>query len=116
MQVIGGSGNTQKPFVAFPSPGTFPSGAMHASFSPVDQTGWTIQSSQIDLSAATVTVTDGGQDKPVTTTQLVQGYGDTFALRFNPQGWMTEAGHTYAVEVTGASQPIDYEVDVVDCE
>lgn len=116
MQVIGGSGNTQKPFVAFPSPGVFPSGAMTASWAPVDETGWTVQSSEIDLTGASVTVTDGGQDRPVSVVHLQQGYGDTFALRFNPQGWTTQAGHTYAVSVTGASQPIDYEVEVVDCE
>jgi hypothetical protein len=116
MQVIGGSGNTQVPFVAFPSPGVFPSGAMTASFASVDQTGWTVQSSQIDLTGASVTVTDGGQDMPVDVVHLQQGYGDTWALRFNPQGWTTQAGHTYAVSVTGGSQPIDYEVEVVDCQ
>jgi hypothetical protein len=42
----------------------------------------------------------------------VQG---TYAIRFNPSGWTTQAGRTYAVSVTGISTPINYSVQVVDC-
>jgi hypothetical protein len=32
-----------------------------------------------------------------------------------PNGWTTQTGHTYTVTVTGASQPISYNVEVIDC-
>ena len=51
-----------------------------------------------------------------TVVQLMGGYGSTYALRFNPNGWTTAAGHTYHVSVTGASQAIEYDVEVVDCK
>ena len=34
---------------------------------------------------------------------------------FVPQGWKATSGHTYKVTVTGASMPISYQVEVVDC-
>ena len=36
-------------------------------------------------------------------------------LRFNPDGWPTEAGRTYSVSVTGIPMEINYDVSVVDC-
>ena len=62
-----------------------------------------------------VTVTAGGQDRPVTVTQLLSGYGSSSAIRFNPNGWTTQAGTTYSVSVTGISTPIQYDVQVVSC-
>ncbi|MCC6904147.1 MAG: CAP domain-containing protein, partial [Polyangiaceae bacterium] len=115
MQVIGGSGSAGKQWVAFPPGGEVPVQMFKASFSSLDQTGWTIQSDSIALAGAQVTVTDGGANQPVTVTQLQGGYGSKYALRFNPQGWTTQAGHTYSVSVSGVSQPIAYDVKVVSC-
>jgi uncharacterized protein YkwD len=115
MWVLGGSGPGAPPFTAWPSPGYFPLQAMQASFVSVDQTGWTIQSDSIDLGSADVTITDGGNDKPVSVASLAGGYGSTYAIKITPQGWTTEAGHTYSVSVSGVSQPIAYDVSVVDC-
>lgn len=115
MQVIGGSGKAGKPYVAFPPGGEVPIQMFTASYTSLDSTGWTIQSDSISLSGAQVTVTDAGAAKPVTVTQLQGGYGSTHALRFNPQGWTTQAGHTYSVSVSGTSQPISYDVKVVSC-
>jgi hypothetical protein len=115
MQVIGGSGKAGKQWVAFPPGGEVPFQMFKASYASLDSTGWTIQSDSINLSAAQVTVTDGGVSKPVTVTQLKGGYGSSYAIRFNPQGWSTEAGHTYKVSVSGTSQPIAYDVKVVSC-
>ena len=114
--VIGGNGGSNAPFVAFPSPGVWPLQAMTASFGSVDDTGWTIQSDSIDLGSASVTITDGGNSLPVTVSQLLGGYGSSYAIRINPQGWTTAAGHTYQVSVSGVSAPIDYSVEVVDCD
>jgi uncharacterized protein YkwD len=115
MWVIGGSGAVNPAFTAWPSPGLFPIQAMNASFQSVDQTGWTIQSSSIDLGGAQVTVTDAGQSKPVKVTQLANNYGSTYAISMIPEGWTSQAGHTYAVSVAGVSQAISYEVQMVDC-
>lgn len=115
MWVIGGSGNQNPTFIAFPSPGKFPIQAMTASFQSVDQTGWTIQSSALDLTGAQVTITDNGQNKPVAVAQLLNNYGSTWAIKITPQGWTSEPGHTYAVSVAGLAQQITYQVEIVDC-
>jgi len=115
LQVIGGSGAAGKQYVAFPPGGEVPLQMFTAAYASLDNTGWTIQSDSITLSGAQVTVTDAGAAKPVTVTQLQGGYGSKFALRFNPQGWTTQAGHTYSVSVSGTSPPISYDVKVVSC-
>jgi uncharacterized protein YkwD len=115
LRVIGGSGNAGKPWMGFPPAGQVPFQMFNASFSSVDSVGWTVQSDSINLSGAAVTVTDGGNNMPVTVSQLAGGYGSQYAIRFNPQGWQTQAGHTYAVSVTGVSSPINYSVEVVNC-
>ncbi len=74
-----------------------------------------MQSDSINLSGAQVSVTDGGMDRPVTQNTLAANYGSSHAVRFVPQGWSAQAGHTYHVSVTGASKPIDYDVEVVAC-
>ncbi|MFO0571882.1 MAG: CAP domain-containing protein, partial [Polyangiaceae bacterium] len=115
LQVIGGSGAANKAWTAFPPPGDVPLELWSVSWTSLDQTGWTIQSDSISLSNAQVTVTDAGANKPVTVTPLSSGYGSSYAIRFNPQGWTAQAGHTYSVNVTGTSQPISYQVKVVAC-
>jgi hypothetical protein len=115
MMVIGGSGNANKQWTAYPPPGQVPLELFNVSFQTLDSTGWTVQSDSINLGGAQVTVTDGGTNRPVTVTPLNGGYGSSYAIRFNPQGWSTQAGHTYSVSVTGIATPINYDVVVVNC-
>jgi hypothetical protein len=115
-QNLRGSGRAGKQWMAWPPPGIVPLQAFGSGRSgTIDTTGWTVQSDQINLAGATVTVTAGGMNMPVTVTQLQGGYGSQYAFRFNPMGWTTAAGQTYAVNVTGISTPISYEVQVVSC-
>ncbi|MBL8920047.1 MAG: CAP domain-containing protein [Myxococcaceae bacterium] len=118
--VIGGSGTSTKPWLAYPPPGPVPLEAIAIPGNPsVDSTGWTVQSyaSTWSLVGATVTVTEGGQNRPVTVTQLGDNYGSRYAIRFNPVGWTTQAGRTYDVTVSAPalSTPITYSVQVVSC-
>jgi hypothetical protein len=116
MWVLGGSGGSSAPWVAYPSPGPFPIEAMTASFVSTDETGWTVQTWEIDLGGAQVTITDDGQNMPVDVQGLAGGYGSTHAIKMTPQGWTSQAGHSYAVSVTGIQTPISYTVDMVACE
>lgn len=118
MKVIGGAGSAGRPWTAFPAPGPFPVDAMIDVFGQsVDDTGWSVQSDSIDLGGATVQVVRDGTDTlSVSVFDLAQYYGATWALRFEPQGWATQAGHDYAVTVTPASGPaISYTVNAVGC-
>ncbi len=115
MHVIGGSGYGNNVWTAFPPPGPVPAGLFTASYASVDSTGWTIQSESINLASAKVTITEGGQNKPVTVATLQSGYGSKYAIVIRPQGWTSTAGKTYKVSVTGISQPINYDVQVVSC-
>jgi hypothetical protein len=56
-----------------------------------------------------------GSAQPVTVTQLGANYGSRDAIRFNPMGWTTQAGRTYAVAVTNIPTAINYTVQIVDC-
>lgn len=116
--VIGGDGNAGKPWTAWPPPGLVPRQALHVptiGWANVDETGWTVQSDGIDLSAATVSVKQNGADRPVAVNVLGQGYGSTHAVRFVPQGWTVEVGKTYDVALGNVSQAIAYSVTIVDC-
>ena len=118
--VIGGSGSVNRAWTAWPPPGPVPLGAIHIpGNTSVDSTGWSVQtySSSYNLANAQVTVKDNGQPVPVTVTQLLANYGSSYAIRFNPQGWTTQAGHTYSVTVTapGVATPISYTVQPVNC-
>lgn len=118
--VIGGSGTATKAWLAFPPPGPVPLEVIRIPGNPsVDSTGWTVQtySAPYSLVGATVTVTEGGVNKPVTVTQLGDNYGSRYAIRFNPMGWTSEAGKTYQVTVTAPAltTPITYAVEVVSC-
>lgn len=115
MWTLGGSGNAGAPWMAFPPPGVVPHEAMIASWATVDSTGWSLQSDDIDLAGAQVEVTRDGEVLPVAVHTLIGGYGSAYAISFTPQGWQTEPGNTYRVEVTGIAQAIDYEVHIVDC-
>ena len=116
MWVLAGGGAAGQPWTAWPPPGEVPFEVVQpVSWSTLDETGWSIQSDDIDLTAATVTISDGGVDQPVTVTQLAQGYGSQQALRILPQGWTSHLGHDYHVRVTGVVPIIDYEVTFVAC-
>ena len=67
------------------------------------------------LSLAFVAIVANAVVAIVTVTQLQQNYGARYAIRFNPMGWATQAGKTYAVAVSGIPTPINYTVQVVDC-
>lgn len=115
-QNLRGTGRAGKQWMAWPPPGIVPLEAFGSGRGgTIDSTGWTVQSDQVNLAGATVTVTAGGMNLPVTVTELQSGYGSQYAFRFNPMGWTTTAGQTYAVSVSGISTPISYEVTVVSC-
>lgn len=107
-----------KPWVAWPPAGQVPIQAWGGRYlgGMLDQTGWTVQSDSINLRGASVRVSVGGADRPVTVNQLGANYGSAYALRFTPSGWTAKAGETYHVTVSGISTPIEYDVQVVDCK
>ncbi|MBN1656624.1 MAG: CAP domain-containing protein [Deltaproteobacteria bacterium] len=116
MWTMGQRGTANKPWIAFPSPGVVPFELFgYGGWSNLDQTGWTVQSDTINLSTAQVEVTSDGAPLTVAVTQLLPNYGSRYAIRFNPQGWQAQAGKTYAVSVTGIATPIQYELQVVQC-
>ncbi len=118
LMVIGGMGNAGKAWLAWPPPGLVPYQALHVptiGWTDVDQTGWSVQSDGIDLTAATVAVSVDGVDKPVAVNVLGKNYGSAFAIRFVPQGWTVEPGKTYDVELGNVAEPISYSVQIVDC-
>ncbi|HWZ93017.1 MAG TPA: hypothetical protein VNW92_29330 [Polyangiaceae bacterium] len=79
--------------MSWPAPGTIPLQTLNgARGKSVDTTGWSIQSEQIDLSGAMVTVTVDGASQPVTVTQLLPNYGAKYAIDFIRKGWKTQAG------------------------
>jgi len=114
MQNIGGTGDAGKEWMAWPPPGVFPIQAYSNTWSTLTDTGWSIQSEDIDLSSSQVTVTSGGQNLGVTTTPLTGNYGSTNGIRVDLNGWDVEAGQTYSVSVSGTD--IAYDVAIVDCD
>ncbi len=121
--VIGGSGPSTKRFMGWPPAGPVPLQAIAiptvGSTNSVDRTGWTLQTyaTADSLTNATVTVTDNGVVMPVTVTALGANYGSPSAVRWVPMGWVSQAGHSYVVNVTSPTMttPITYTVDVVNC-
>jgi len=116
MWTIGGSGSGGNEWTAWPPPGKFPVEAVAPQGISIDDTGWTIQSSDASLNGAQVSIKDDGNDRPVTVTNLLSNYGSLYAIRMVPQGWTTTAGHTYEVSVTGIDSPFNYQVEVVACQ
>jgi uncharacterized protein YkwD len=118
MITLNGSGKAGKAWLAWPPPGVLPIQSVAPSRfgDTLDEVGWSLQSDSIELEGATVTVTSGGADMPVTVYDLPGGYGSRYAIRIVPDGWTTTAGQTYGVSVTGTSTPISYDVNAVDCE
>ena len=110
---LDGTGKAGKAFVPWPPSGPVPFDVFRVN--SLDTAGWTIQSDSIDLATATITVSDAGQDRPVTVSVLPANYGSRYAIKILPNGWTSQAGHTYAVSAQGTSMPIAYSVEVVDC-
>jgi hypothetical protein len=116
LQVIGGTGNGNAPWQAWPPPGPVPLAMWTAAgFASLDGTGWTVQSDAISLAKAIVDVKDNGVSRPIIVAQLSAGYGSSSAISFTPQGWTTQAGHHYAVTVSGINPVITYTVEPTDC-
>lgn len=115
MVVLYGSGSAGAAWAAWPAPGPFPIDAMGSGSTGVDTVGWTVQSDSIDLSRATVTVTEGGVSKSVRVSVLAAYYGSNYAIVIQPQGWTSAAGKSYTVSVSGVTSPFSYTVDMVDC-
>ena len=120
LSVIGGKGHAGRGWTAWPPEGIVPYGALvqggNGGQMSVDVTGWSIQSDSVGLAQRDVTVTRDGEALPITTDVLLGGYGSSNAIKIMPDGWRTEPGHTYRVELTGGGQPIAYDVVVVDCD
>jgi uncharacterized protein YkwD len=114
MQNIGGTGDAGKEWLAWPPPGAFPLQAYAGTWSSLGDTGWSIQSEDIDLSDSQVTVTSGGESLSVNTSVLTGNYGSTNGIRVDLNGWDVEAGQTYSVSVSGTD--IAYEIAIVDCD
>ena len=110
LAVFGQSGGGPSPtWISFPPPG----------FSPVDIVGWTWtfhHSSGVANASIKVTRTSDSANLAMTTTQLIQGYGNYPTISFNPSGWSPKAGDVYMVEISGVgSGTITYEVVPVAC-
>lgn len=108
LHVIGGSGRAGKRWVAWPSPGYVPFAT-----GTVD---WSIQSDELDLGDAEITVTRDGQVMPVVVRELAPYYGSTYGLGITPDGWFTKPGETYDVAVRGLLEDIDYRVTFLACD
>jgi hypothetical protein len=116
LHVSGARSNHTRAWIAWPPPGAFPIEAASDGFSSLNDTGWTVQSGDIDLSNATATITRDGDTLPTRTDYLLPYYGEEHAIAIVAQGWRLEVGATYRVEVSGASAPISYTVEVVRCD
>lgn len=81
----------------------------------LDEVGWTVQTSRVDLDDAKVTVTVDGEAAPIHLTHLEPYEGSASAVSFTPDGWRTQPGHTYRVTVSGDAG-IDFSVEPTDCD
>ncbi len=115
MATKSGGGGANAQWTAWPPAGYYPVDWHAMSWTNTDETGWTIQSDSINLSNAKVTVTEGGQNRPMSVIKLKGGYGSDYAINMVPQGWKIKAGATYTVSVTGTNPPISYEIHSLDC-
>ena len=117
---IHGKGDAKYEWMAWPPDGKIPYKAFwphkskgHAS---LDDTGWSIQSDDIDFAKATIQVKAGLTELKVKTRVLDQNLSTKYAMAFAPDGWKTEAGTTYEVNVGGIPKPFTYFVKVLECE
>jgi MYXO-CTERM domain-containing protein len=110
---VGGTGKAGVAYVGWPPAGPVPLQAFTAT--ELDKAGWSLQSDTINLNAATATVMDGTTNEPVTVSTNLGSYGATYAMGITPNGWTSQAGHSYTVTIGGTTTPIAYTVEVVDC-
>lgn len=104
-------------FTAWPPAGAVPLQAFDPmDYGNLDGAGWTVQTNRFSLEGAQVKVTEDGVDRPVQTAPLQDYMGNYYAFKFRPDGWDSEAGHVYHVTVTNVEEPIEYDVQVVDCQ
>jgi hypothetical protein len=117
MLVIGGSGNDNAAWTAWPPPGVTPFELTRLAWATLDETGWSVQSDSINLSNANATITrEDGTDLPVIVNELAAYYGSQWAISMIPSGWEAEPGWTYNVHIEADGGVIDYQVDLVDCD
>lgn len=118
LHVIGGDGNADNRWTAWPPPGFVPHGALEhgPDWMSTDAAGWSIQSDTIDLDEAEVTVIKDGTIMPIELRRLAPYYGSSYGLGIVPDGWATEPGATYHVAVRGLLEDIDYSTTVLDCD
>lgn len=100
-------------WVAWPPPGAVPIDAVQRTLA--DRTGWTVQSSSLDLDGASVTVSVDGQPKEISVHPLERTLGSLTAIRFVPRGWSSEANERYDVHVERGDLRIDFTVEPVSC-
>ncbi|HEX9622485.1 MAG TPA: hypothetical protein VF989_20215 [Polyangiaceae bacterium] len=116
MQNLNGDGNADKEWMAWPPPGFFPLQAYGGGNTTLSDTGWSVQSEDIDVREAEITVSSAAGELAVDTEPLEGNYGFTDGIRIVPNAWDVEAGQTYAVSLSGLGTPIAYEFTLVDCE
>jgi hypothetical protein len=100
-------------WVAWPPPGPVPIDALR--LTKADETGWTLQSSTLDLDGARVEVRLDGSPRPLKITPLEQTLGSFTAIRFVPDGWSTESGKRYDVHAEKEGVAIDFAVEPREC-
>jgi hypothetical protein len=110
---VGGTGNAKVAYVGWPPAGPVPLQAFTAT--GLDKAGWSLQSDTINLNSATATVMDGTTNQPVTVSTNLGSYGARYAMGILPNGWTSQAGHSYTVTIGGTKTPVAYTVQVVDC-
>jgi hypothetical protein len=110
---VGGSGKAGLAYVGWPPAGPVPLQAFTAT--ELDKSGWSLQSDTINLNSATATVVDGTTNQPVTVSTNLGSYGAKYAMGILPNGWTSQAGHSYTVTIGGTTTPISYTVQIVDC-
>jgi len=116
LHVIGGAGQAGRRWQAWPPPGPVPIDAMRASYVDIDSTGWTVQSDDLSLEGAEVTVqSDDGRSLDVDVQDLLPHYGSQSAIRIVPRGWRSSAGRSYSIELTGVGETAAWDVHMIDC-
>jgi len=113
--VVGGSGQASKPWNAWPAEGYFPVQATTSGWYSIDQIGWHVQSSTINLTNASVEVKRDGVPAEIEVFALSGNSGWTTGVRFVPVGWNSEPGVTYSIKVTSGDETIEYEVQMLAC-
>ena len=80
-----------------------------------------MQSSMINMSRATVSVTHNGEEMTINPRYLTAGGGASWGIAFDLVDWAPRVGETYRVRVdnlygNGWEGPIEYDVQPVDCD